>query len=477
MASKKQRIQEKNNQLHAVSRVAPISELKPHPLNPNIGNVDAIADSLARFGQYRPVVFNTRNGYIAAGTHTWLGARKLGWDGVSVVDIDVDEETHLAIMIADNRISDMRQTDEALLDKILQQVKSLGGTGYTELDMEDIHTRVAEAINEGLDTVTSLMADQKKFELELRKSKTFDGSELGEEPEDEDEFDDEGLDDDEPVERVGKRGKEHDPIQDAEEDMNGGLVQFKPPEGLKFTGAGELEIPKLLTGPDNLMTFDDIPPNLVAWAGSATKSNEDPDQWWLYNWGIDSTSGMTQDRSQVIVSFYCYDEYFDNWWWYPERYAAKLVNSRIKYILSPDYSMDSDQARAFGIWQLYRSRWLARYFQEIGLKLLPHINWRDGDELFLKKYVLSTLPKNMPCIAMQMQTIDEDEVSGGMKTYIKHLQMVFDTLEPQGALIYVGGKGLEVLEEIDTHCPVFTVESRLKALGEQAKGRKRKKTI
>lgn len=76
------------------------------------------------------------------------------------------------------------------------------------------------------------------------------------------------------------------------------------------------------------MTFDDLPDTLTAWAGSATKDDDDPDRWWLYNWGIDSTSGMKQDKSQVIVSFYAFDDYFDNWWYFPERYMAKIVNSR-----------------------------------------------------------------------------------------------------------------------------------------------------
>lgn len=483
MATKAQRVKEKTTQLHQQSRLAKVGELKAHPKNPNIGDVSAIRASLRRFGQYRPVVNNLRNGFIVAGHHTWIGAREEGWEHVSVVDIDVDEETHLAIMVADNRISDLRQTDEAILDEILQHISVFDGTGFTGLDADELHARVEEMLAEGMSTVSSLVDDQRKADIQLRRSKTFDGSELGEEPEDEDEFDDEDLeeyeDDEEYEEEEGtqRRGRDKDPLVDAEETMNGGLVQFTPPEDLTFDGVGELQFPKISTDPSKLMRFEDIPENLVAWAGSATKENTDPNQWWLYNWGIDSTSGMTQDRSQVIVSFYCYDEYFDNWWWYPERYAAKLVNSGIKYILGPDYSISSDQARVFGTWQLYRSRWLSRYFQEIGLKLLPHINWRDGDELFLKKYVLGTLPKNLPCIAMQAQTIDVDAVEGGIETYLRHFQMVLDELQPKGLLLYSGKQANEILADINYPCPVFRVESRLAALGEQAKKRKKKKTI
>ena len=471
--SKKKRVADKTQQLHQQSVMVPIGQLKAHPKNPNLGDVAAIAESLAEFGQYRPVVANLRNGQIVAGHHTWLGARKLGWEEVSVVWIDVDEQTHLRIMVADNRLSDLRQTDETLLDQILQSIKGVTvGTGFTELDVEDLHTKISAGLNEAMDSLDAAERDRRQAEIDLRKSKTFDGAEFGDEPDDADEFDDEDLDDDD-AGSVGRR-REKDGLLDAEESMNNGLVTFSETDDLMFPGIGELELPRIDTDPNKLMTFDDIPDNLIAWAGSATKDWPDEDQWWLYNWGIDSTSGM-RDRSKVVVSFYTDDSYFDNWWWYTHRYAAKLVNSGIKYIVTPDYSMESALPRAFAIWQLYRNRYLARYFQEIGMKIVPNVSWKDGDELFLKKYVLGTLPKQLPLIAMQMQTIDMANVD--LALYRKHIQLVLDTLEPQGLLLYVGKQTDDVLQSINIPCPVFKVESRMYKLSEQAKRRTKKAGI
>lgn len=455
----------------------PINNLKPHPKNPNEGDIDAIRESLAENGMFRPLVVNRRNGLIAAGHHTWYAARAEGWEQIGVVYIDVDEDAHLRIMLADNKTADRRTYNEDMLDQILQSLMkttgSVTGTGYTELDVEDIHTRAQEAASAALEGLSEADRERKQAELDLKRAKSFDGSDLGDEPDDEDDFD---FESDGDTETIGskKRDKDEDPIMDQPETMNGGLVQFKPPEDLSFPGSGELEIPKLSTDPDKLMTFDELPDGLLAWAGSATKDWENEDQWWLYNWGIDSTSGM-RDISKVIVSFYCFDEYFDNWWWYPERYVAKLINSRIKYIVTTDYSMESKMSRAFAIWQLYRNRWLARYFQEAGLKIIPNISWKDGDELFLKKYVLGTLPKGLPLIAMQMQTIDLEKVD--LDQYVKHLQLVLDTLEPQGLLLYVGKQADAVLKKLKIKCPVLKVNNRLDKLSEKAKMKKRKKTI
>lgn len=449
----------------------PITQLKGHEKNPRQGNIEVVMESLQTFGQYRPILANQRNKTIIAGHHTWLAARRLGWTEISVAWVDVDDDTHKRIMLMDNRSADLGTYDDTILAELFRDLGDFTATGYDEDEVASILANVGSDLDRAVTEFESEQEERQRFEDMQKRSQTFEGSPLGDEPDPDDE-DDAG----EGGAYKGRSKPEEGALEGASADLNGGLVQFKPPAGLVFEGIGYFGIPKVK--PEMLMTFDELPEKLDSWAGSATKDWPVEDTWWLYNWGVDSTSGM-RDISKVIISFYCYDDYFDNWWWYPERYIGKVVNSGIKYIVSPDYTIDSEEPRAFGLWQFYRSRWLMRYFQECGLKVIPNIGWRDGDLDFLKKYVIGTLPKNLPMIAIQLQTIDPETVKGGMDTYYESIQMVFDELKPEGALVYASTQGREVLaKHVNTgKTELRVIGTRMEKLSEKAKGRQRKTTI
>lgn len=465
----KVRKQKKDNFLFQHIQIVPINSLKPHPDNPNIGDVETIQESLDENGQYKPIVVNRRNGYIVAGHHTWLAARAQGWTKIGVVEIDVDEVEHLRIMAVDNQSAKRSTYDETLLDRIIQRVReasgSVRGTGFTELDAEDLHTRVQQQVGSTLNELEEKRRQEREAEEMLRRSQTFEGSPLGEEP-------DPSLEDDS---YAGDDAGEVD-ITRASESLGGGLITLADIPEKEFDGIGYWGIPRLRT--DMLVTMNDLPEKLETWAGSATKDWPDPDTWWLYNWGVDSTSGM-HDTSKVIVSFYTHDEYFENWWNYPGRYLAKLLNTGIKMMVMPNFSQWSSETHTHNLWSLFRSRWIARYAQEVGIKIIPDINWPYLDEEFLSKYVLATLPKKLPLIAFQMQTYNPKEMSADeMKQHRKLVQLVFDTLKPQGLLLYAGKPGQKFFQEyINTGCPVRVLDTRNSKLSERAKKRERKATL
>jgi len=252
-------------------------------------------------------------------------------------------------------------------------------------------------------------------------------------------------------------------------------VSFKKPYEMDFDGVGEWGIPRMRD--DMLMTFDELPENLDSWAGSATKDWPDKDQWWLYNWGIDSTSGM-HDISKVIVGFYCFDDYFVNWWSYPDRYISKLVNSKIKYMLTPDFSIaTSFMPPCEWLWQIYKSRFIGRYAQECGIKIIPTIEWPYLQTDFLRNHILATLPHGLPMVTMQMQTID-DATKEDPSHYIEALNAIFEQLEPDGALIYASPAGRDILAMCNTRATrLKVIGTRLEKLSEQQKGRTKKTTI
>lgn len=439
-----------------VARV-PIKSIKVHPENPNVRvDIDDVVDSLEEDGLYKPLVVQAKTKYILVGNHTYLAARKLGWTEIDVVMLDIDDTTARRIMVKDNKIGQDAILDDTLVAQLLSKIPDAHiGTGYDINEVDSLLKSINKTIDSAIEEAEQANLDSDD-DTEKPEQDSYDGgSDSAFGVEDEDEDDEDGP-------RIEKASDELPGSQALKDEIPADYV-------------GYWQIPKIRT--DMLMTFDEIPKDLETWAGSATKDWPKDDQWWFYNWGVDSTSGM-KDISKVILGFYCWDEYFENWWHEPERYVARLINSGVKYAVSPNYSQWPDQPQAANLWSLYRSRWITRYFQECGVKVIPDINWPMGDQEFLEKHVLATLPKKLPLVALQMQTFDKDMSKEDEKTLAKLTQLVFDTLEPKGLLFYAGNQGQKFLKKhVRTNCPVFTLDTRMSKLSEAAKKREKKTTI
>ena len=89
-------------------------------------NLDAIAASLEKFGQRKPIVVH--NGVVIAGNGTLEAAKTLGWKeiGVSVCPADWDADTAKAYALADNRSSELAEWDNLILSNQLLDLDGLG---------------------------------------------------------------------------------------------------------------------------------------------------------------------------------------------------------------------------------------------------------------------------------------------------------------------------------------------------------------
>lgn len=108
--------------------------------NPRTGNIQAIAESLSRHAQYRPIVVNEgsltgRPFEVLAGNHTMLAARQLGWPAIQAWVIDVDDDAAGRIVAADNRLADLGGYDDDVLTELLSDLGDLAGTGYTDEEL------------------------------------------------------------------------------------------------------------------------------------------------------------------------------------------------------------------------------------------------------------------------------------------------------------------------------------------------------
>lgn len=133
-----------------------VETLHTYYRNPRHGNIDAVAASLQRNGQYRAIVVNkgTHTGRpmeVLAGNHTLKAARKLGWATITAHIIDVDDDQATRIVVADNRTSDLATNDDEMIAELLQGLDDLEGTGYTLEELEELTAPDDDPIDSGVE--------------------------------------------------------------------------------------------------------------------------------------------------------------------------------------------------------------------------------------------------------------------------------------------------------------------------------------
>lgn len=123
-------------------QLVPISDLVPHPQNPNEGDIGAIAESLRVNGWYGTVVANRSTRHILAGNHRVRAAAMLGYTELPVFWVDIPPADELRVLLADNRTTRLGIDNDALLAQLLQDLAAapagLAGSGYDGDDLDEL---------------------------------------------------------------------------------------------------------------------------------------------------------------------------------------------------------------------------------------------------------------------------------------------------------------------------------------------------
>lgn len=96
--------------------------------------------------------------------------------------------------------------------------------------------------------------------------------------------------------------------------------------------------------------------------------------------GTDWVSFLDAKKSaskNASCHFYLDDYRFLRVWNNPEIYVPALA--RFAQVLSPDFSLFSDYPKAIQLYNHYRKHWLAAFWQERGVRVIPTICWSTPD--------------------------------------------------------------------------------------------------
>lgn len=376
----------------------PLRGLKYFHKNPRRGNVEKVAESLRGNGQFKPIVVNRgthtgRPNEILAGNHTAKAARSLGWTRINVSWVDVDEDRARAIVLADNGSTDDATYDTEILSQLLDDQKNSAG-----------HL-VGTTYND--ETLSKLTVEM-------------------------------NLD---PMANIDK-------IEDVQADLPGveDLSRF-----VFFDSDKDFDIPELRLD----MIPEKFPEKLDIWAGHEIDSDraKDEDQWWLSQWHT-GNRGIPFDRS--ILSLYTEDFHFEGLFYDPSMNTKKILNCGITACIMPNFSVNQDWPIATWIWAAYRSAYVARYWQEAGLYVIPDIQYGGSDEAL--DLCLQCIPEGAPVVAAQVQTIRGD--ADRIRTTARLLKKAEDQIGFKQILIYGHTDADKVVQYAGLDAEVVRVENR-----------------
>ncbi len=117
----------------------PVGDLSPDPANARLHderNLEAVAGSLRRFGQQKPIVVDAK-GIVIAGNATLEAARRLGWTHVAAVRTRLAGPDRTAYAIADNRTAELATWDNEALARLLADLGDAEGLTATGFSIEE----------------------------------------------------------------------------------------------------------------------------------------------------------------------------------------------------------------------------------------------------------------------------------------------------------------------------------------------------
>lgn len=147
--------------LCAHTSMADPAGLKPNPANPNrhsAHQIQLLAAIIQEQGWRAPITVSKRSGLIVRGHGRLEAALLMGCDKVPVDEQDyANEAEELADLLADNRLSELAELDEADLKKVIERLRQSDPSFDVELTgfMEDEIAKLFEddAAEDSLETI------------------------------------------------------------------------------------------------------------------------------------------------------------------------------------------------------------------------------------------------------------------------------------------------------------------------------------
>jgi len=374
-----------------VNTVDPIT-LKPHPGNAKIHTekqIDRIAKSMENTGGSVVPIVVDENNVILSGHGRWMAHKKRGdTECPVVVAAGLSEAQKTKFLLADNQTNAMTGNDFEAVSRLL-------------VGLDD----------EGID-----ISDIGFTENELDKFLNFD--------EEEEERD-----------ALEEAGTESDSMRELKETMLLGEEEY----------VGPYQLPRLKP----FMCVDTIPEEFVVWMNRHRTPPLGQGQMHYHLFGRESTKGL--DPQNTLFSFYIDDVRFERVWTKLKENTQRFLNANVWGLVMPDFTRLDGWPLPQNLWNVYRNFYVARYWQEAGLSVIPNLCLWNLETV---EAVIEPIPEGLEVVSTQLQTLGGRTMRSGGGTGADPedmratLGLALDRLKPKTLLVYGGEPGLILGEEI-----------------------------
>lgn len=154
-----------------------------------------------------------------------------------------------------------------------------------------------------------------------------------------------------------------------------------------------------------------------------------------------------KDTWEKTIHFFLDDYKFEPLWNRPIKTLSMI--QKIGSALSPDFSLYLDYPRAIQIYNVYRNRWMGRYWQENGVDVIPTIAWSDEESY---DYAFCGVEKHS---TVAVGTVGLKQ-KGAKESFNKGFEEMIRVLEPKKLIVYGEIEPLDFSKYVDQ---VHTYES------------------
>mgnify|MGYP003336058768 CR=1 FL=1 len=137
------------------------------------------------------------------------------------------------------------------------------------------------------------------------------------------------------------------------------------------------------------------------------------------------------------IHFFLDDYRFESVWTTPDKAIQRLHEAYT--VLTPDFSVYPEWPQILQVYNVYRSRWLGRYWQELGLTVVPTVTWGDHSSF---DFAFSGIPKGMPIAISSMSVVTEIR-----EQYLDGFKLALDIINPEFIICY--GKPIDECMHLD----------------------------
>lgn len=151
-------------------------------------------------------------------------------------------------------------------------------------------------------------------------------------------------------------------------------------------------------------------------------------------------------RFPALLHFYLEDYHFELLWNNPQRGLKTVTRPDYWGVCTPDFSLGLDMPLVMQMWQIYRCRWVGRYWQEHGVNVIPAMVWLDERSF---DFVFEGVPEGQ-IVAHGVPNLKDPLY---LETFLDGYREMVRKVKPRAAFAFTTGAGFSRdLWEVETVC-------------------------